>query len=309
VFTEPANAEAVADAPAAAPAVAKQTKRPVLAAPAQDIEVIRDAARRDAFIQVFGKAYLDGFGDPILFREARFFSPAVQQEYKRNWALISRTLFGEYTYRRRPSYDQRVLDAFSHIVTTKLAAITELLNSRINTITKLCSDNGAQMDAAYMSCQTKQVPIIHAQAGQYLRALLLLDRFLQVSGSAALNGVIDGEQRRQAEMLCRKALYAFGAMIRNESIKVRKEAQRVLNDQRSKGQVDAEMQVAENMQGQALQEYDATGTDGTPAPAAAGNDSGTSASPAEEIDTIVAETKASDAATRKPRASKAAASA
>lgn len=312
MFTEPAIAEAVADAPAAAPAVAKQTKRPASTTPlepVQEIEVIRDQARREAFISVFGKEYLAGFSDPVLFREAKLFSPAVQQDFKRNFALISRTLFGEYTYRRRPAYDQRVLDSFSTLVTAKLAAISELLNKRTVTITTLCAQNGAQLDAAYMSCQTKLVPIIHGQAFQYLRTLLLLDRLLQASGSAALHGVISSEQRREAEMLCRKALYAFGAMIRNESIKLRKEAQRVLNDQRSKGQVDPEMQEAESMQGEAIKEYDANGgANGQAAPVAASNNE-SSGSAADEIDAIVAETRAADAAAKKPRAPKAAASA
>jgi len=208
--------------------------------------------RKQAFSTVFGRDYLDGFSDPIIFKQGTFYSPAVQQSYKRNFAMISRTLYSEYIYRRRPNYNQAVLDAFSTLAASKLAAINELLTRSGAQLQKLCRDNGVEADASYFHCAHKQVPIIHAFSMQYLQCLTLLDRVLQLSGSAALYGVVSSEQRREVELRCRRAINAFSTMVRMESSKLRREAQRVLAS--SAG--DELIEAADKQHGQVLAEFD-----------------------------------------------------
>lgn len=241
---------------APAPQKQRKTPQPVTAAPDAAIPVATDERRR-AFGQLFGTEYLHGFQDPVIFREVDFYSPAVQQSYKRDFALISRTLFAEYIYRRRLGYNQEVLDSFSNMCAHKLAAINELLSRNLSQIHKLCQTQGAPIDAAYMDVQHKVVPIIHAFAFQYLRCLQTLDRLLQATGSAVLWGVFTAEQRKTAELTARKAINAFSAMVRNESGKVRREARRVREAASAvPGEDDKEIQAAEQMLAEVHEAYD-----------------------------------------------------
>lgn len=233
---------------------APRTPKPPVDFQSPEIQVADDP-KQQAFATLFGTRYLDGFQDPVIFRNAKFYSPAVQQSYKRDFALISRTLYGEYIYRRRPAYNQEILDSFSNLCATKLAAIKELLNRNVARIHTACKTQGQEVDASYLSYVHRTVPIIHAHALQYLQCLQSLDLLLQATGSATLNGVITAEQRKEAELQARRAINAFSSMVRAESGKIRKEARRVI-EQISPH--DDEMKKAESVQSAAIDEFDAS---------------------------------------------------
>lgn len=205
--------------------------------------------QRQAFIETFGGDYTQGFQDPLIFRPASFFNPAVRQQYKHDFKVLSRCLFAEYIYRRRPAFNPAVLDHFANLCTTKLAGIKKLVTLQTTRVEQLLIQNGYKADGAYLNCQNKIVPIIHASALQYLEVLQLLDKLYQTTGSAVLNGVLSADQRKEAELTCRKAVRAFGSMVRAESIAVRKEAQRL----DSTGS-DPELQQALEMQASAVAE-------------------------------------------------------
>lgn len=184
---------------------------------------------RKAFAAVFGEAYLRDFQDPLTFVDCTFWSPAVQTSFRRDFALISRTLFAEYIYRRRREYDQAVLDRFAQVCEGKLAAISQLLTTNTNRVAKLLAQSGTMLEAGYLQSLTRTVPIIHGNAMRYIRCLQLLDQLLIATGSAVLNGTLSTEQRRNVELQSRRAIKAFSSMVRNESINLRKEAQRMLS--------------------------------------------------------------------------------
>ena len=189
----------------------------------------------------------------MVFIPRVFQSPAVKQFFKREFPLISRTLFVESVYRRRPLYNQTVLDDFASISKKKLSDILTLLGTQCDRIRKVCESNAALTDAQYMHPQTTLIPIIAGEARTYIEVLTKLDEAYQLCGSAILNGVIDGNQRKSTELLCRKAVRAFSAMQRNEIIKLRKESQRL---RAGLTVTDEELDKAEGAQTQSMQDFD-----------------------------------------------------
>lgn len=187
-----------------------------------------DDLKKEAFISLFGKDYLRGFQDPIVFRELKMYSPAVQQSYKRDFTLLSRVLFAEYIYRRRPFFNQDILNDFAQVCATKISNVLELLKKDNQRVRELCRTQGETIDASYFVCKTTLAPIIHSLALQYIKALNMLDQLQQATGSATLNGVITSDQRREFELRARKAVKAFTATVRNESAKMRKERDRLI---------------------------------------------------------------------------------
>jgi hypothetical protein len=224
-----------------------------LATSAMQSPIVTREDQLRALAQVFGQEYADDFQDPVVFRQYEFFSPAVKQFYKREFPLISRTLFVESVYRRRPTYNQEVLDAFSAMAAKKLADILHMITTQCDRLEKLCKSNGQPTDAAYLHPQPTLVPVIAAHANSYIRCLAKLDELYQLTGSATLNGVIDGNQRKAFELLCRKAVRAFSAMLRNEIIKLRKESYRM---KAATGVVDTEVDKAEGAQEAAIATFD-----------------------------------------------------
>lgn len=207
-----------------------------------------------ALTEVFGEEYADSFQDPVVFMPCVFMSPTVKQFYKREFPLISRTLFVESVYRRRPAYNQAVLDDFTAMVSKKLADIVRLLTIQCDRLREICKSNGAMTDATYMHPEHRIVPIIAGHGKTYIHALNKLDEAYQLVGSAALNGILDGSTRMKTELLCRKAIRAFSAMLRNEIIKLHKESQRMRAS--LQGQPDAEIDRAEAAHGQAVEKFD-----------------------------------------------------
>ena len=207
-----------------------------------------------AISQVFGEEYANNFQDPLIFMEALFKSPTVKQFYKREFQLISRTLFVESVYRRRPTYNQAVLDDFAAVSARKLGDISKLLNTTCERLRVICKTNGVDPEVTYLHPERKIVPIIASHAKTYIATLYKLDELYQLTGSANLNGLIDGSARMKAELLCRKAVRAFSAMLRNEIMKLYKESQRM---RAAAGSVaDPEMDRAEAAHGQAVAEFD-----------------------------------------------------
>lgn len=204
----------------------------------------------NALAEVFGQYFAEDFQDPVVFRRYCFQSPAAKQFYKRNFPLVSRTLFLESVYRRRPLYNQEILDEFVTKVSKRLADIQALIATQSLRLKKLCDSNGQLTDAAFVHPHEVLVPIIAAHANTYVRCLLKLDELYQLSGSATLNGVIDGNQRKAVEQICRKAIRAFSTMLRYEIITLRKESARFRS---ASATPDVEVEHAEGAQEQALQ--------------------------------------------------------
>jgi hypothetical protein len=215
------------------------------------------AEKMDALAEVFGEKYAEGFDDPVVFVWRTFMSPAVKQFYKRDYPLISRTLFVESVYRRRPMYNQEVLDSFSGLVAKKLTDVLTLLSNQAARIRKLCETYGALTDADYLHPIRKLIPVIANHAKSYISVLEQLDQVYQLTGSATLNGVIDSNQRKNFELLSRKAVRAFSAMLRNEILKLRKESQRM---RAASNASDTEMDHAEAAQTNAIAEFDQSNT-------------------------------------------------
>lgn len=275
----------------AAPRPAKQRKPapPSMAAVAQalitegDEMLITDAKQLQSFAEVFGANYLKGFQDPIIFEDASFYSSPVQQAYKRDFALISRACFGEYIYRRRPAYNVAVLDYFSDLCNKKLENITELLTRETQRIHVLMKQNGAPVNAAYAHKKDRVVPIIHSSALRYLRVLKLFDRLLQATGSAVIYGVFTPDQRKEAELRCRRAVLAFSTMVRQESTKLSKESKRLLAVE---GDADESTKQADEMLAESVAQFDRD-VNGAP----------DSAAPGASVEDAVATSRAATAAT------------
>lgn len=209
--------------------------------------------KRAALSEVFGEEYAKGFDDPVIFVRRTFMSPAVKQFFKREFPMISRTLFTESVYRRRPLFNQTVLDEFSALVEKKISDILTLLTTQVARLQKFCESNGAMVDADYMNPRTVLIPIIAGHAKNYIAVLEKLDIAYQYAGAATLNGVIDGNQRKQIELLCRKAVRAFSAMLRNEIIRLRKESQRM---RAAMNTPDPEVALAEDAHDQSVEAFD-----------------------------------------------------
>jgi hypothetical protein len=207
-----------------------------------------------ALAEVFGQDYADDFRDPVVFARRQFASPSVQGFYRRDFPLVSRTLFVENVYRRRPGFNQAVLDDFAALTSKKLEDVHRLLTTYCERMRKICQSNSADMDATYMHPINKVVPIIAGGAKVYIGILEKLDVVYQLTGSANLNGVIDGNQRKATEMLSRKAVRAFASMLRVEMFKLRKESQRMRAA--AAGVDDKEVLQAEGAHDQAAQVFD-----------------------------------------------------
>lgn len=188
---------------------------------------ITEEEMRVAMDEVFGKDYASDFRDPVLFRRTMLQSPAPIQFYKREFPLISRTLHLEMVYRRRFDFNQDLLDRFSALSSRKLEDILKMLSLQHDRLEKLCSQNGAEERAHFLHPIVKVVPIIAPGAGGYIAVLEKLDAVYALTGFMTLAGLIDTNQRKQAELQCRKAVRAYSAMVRIESIRLRKEHQRL----------------------------------------------------------------------------------
>lgn len=260
---------------------------------------ITAAEQHAAMSETFGKEYAERFSDPVVFLRRRLNSPAAIQFYKREFPLVSRTLHLESVYRRRREFSQDVLDAFAALSAKKLEDILRMLQLNAERLQKLCKTNASGETAVYLHPEYKVVPIIAAGSRSYMTGLDRLDEVYTLTGQATLNGLIDGNQRKSAELLCRKAVRAYSAMVRTESIKLRKEVQRL--SAANSAAPDPEMTHAEQALDSAVQEFDQVVADEAvhdPANHVPGE------SAADLISDMTATTAATAATAKKPRASK-----
>ena len=207
----------------------------------------------EALAEVFGPEYAARFQDPVIFMPVTFRSPTVKQFYKRDFNLISRTLFLESVYRRIPQYNQQILDDFSSMSARKLADVQTLLTKQHSRLAKLCKDNGVSLNASYLHPETRVAPVIAGHAKTYIQTLMKLDEVHLLAGTALLNGVIDGGIRREFELICRKAVRTFAVMLRYEIRKLWKESARM---RAQMAQPDAELDKAEASHTQAVASFD-----------------------------------------------------
>lgn len=183
--------------------------------------------RIEALADVFGDEFAQNFRDPVLFITETLRSPAPISFYRRDFKLLSRYLFLESVYRRRPDYNQELLDNYARMTGEKLAAVLLLLTKRIDQTATLMKVNGMTADAVYLQAQHLYIPIIASHARSFIQLLVKLDEYYQMTGSASLYGVLDGNQRSKAELEGRRAIRSFTSLVRNEHIKLRKESFRM----------------------------------------------------------------------------------
>jgi len=242
--------------------------------------------RRKALINIFGDKYAKQFMGPIAFIDGgKLSSPTAINFFNRDFPFISRVLNYEYQYRSWNGFDQSLLDRYSELITKKLASITVLLENWNNRFGKLLEQNGVKVDGAvYSNAITMSVPIISGHARGYYMVLQSLDQLNLIAGTANLYGVINATQRAEAEFMCKKAVRAFSAALRNEVVRIYREADRLMRDQ--KGEVDPSKRAAHAEQGKELNAFSsAIGPDG-----ADGED------PSKVIDEVAAATAAASQA-------------
>jgi hypothetical protein len=185
------------------------------------------ARKLQALAEIFGDEFARDFRDPVLFISETLSSPAPLSFYRRDFRLISRYLFLESVYRRRPDFNQDLLNKYSNMIGEKMGQVLLLLSKRRDQTAQLLSVNGFTPDAVYLHPAELFIPVIAPHARSFIRLLVQLDDYYQITGSAALFGVIDGGQRSKAELEGRRAIRSFTALVRNEHIKLRKESLRM----------------------------------------------------------------------------------
>jgi len=196
--------------------------------------------RLEALVGVFGEAYAKNYGNPVAYiDDVVLSSPAVINFYRRQFGYVSRVMTYEYQYRSWNGYDQALLDRYSEIITKKLGSIAQLLENNCNRLQKLLDQNNVPLQTTlYSNPMVATVPIICGPARSYFMLLEKLDSLHKLAGTANLFGVITSPQRAQAEVLCKKAVRAFEALLRNEVVRIYREADRLLKSQREKGNHD-----------------------------------------------------------------------
>lgn len=215
--------------------------------------------RRKSLISLFGDKYARQMMGPIAFiDEGKLSSPTAINFFRRDFPFISRVLSYEYQYRTWSGFDQSLLDRYSELITKKLNSIEVLLTNWNNRFTKLLEQNGVKVDGAvYSNAVTMSVPIISGHARVYYQILQSLDQLNLVAGTANLYGVINATQRADAEFMCKKAVRAFSAALRNEVVRIYREAERLMREQSGKGEVDPAKVAAHKEQGKDISAFSA----------------------------------------------------
>ena len=204
--------------------------------------------QREALIHTFGDTYARRFDEPVLFRTVTLHNQVVKQFLKRDFPLVSRTIFVETVYRRRWMFNQAILDSFAEVSCRRADEIMRALTQDFQRIKALCDANGRLEDVTYVQPSVQMVPIIANGARLYMDMLTQLDANYSLIGTATLNGVLDTKQRRDAELKCRKLVRAYAAMIRNEVFKLFRESDRL---RIGATQPDEELDAAEAAQREA----------------------------------------------------------
>ncbi len=220
---------------------------------------LSEEEKRDAMSEVFGSEFADKFNDPVVFSRRRFWTHGAIQFFKRDFALVSRTLHLSSVYRRRREYSEQVLDNFWTLTTRKIADIERILCLNRDRLLKLCEQSQLKEEetADFLHPADRVVPVIAPAARSYSQVLGVLDQIYFRTGAAFMAGIIDDKQKLTAEMAAKKAVRAFASMLRMESIRLRKEARRVDEAGASLGTpVDPAQIAAERAHDQAAEEFD-----------------------------------------------------
>jgi hypothetical protein len=212
-------------------------------------------AQRTALVNVFGDKAAKQLTGPIAFIDgATLSSPTAINFYRRDFPFISKVLNYEYQYRSWNGFDQELLNRYGEMITKKLESIGVLLTNWNNRLGKLMETNGIQMESAvYANALSTSVPIISGHARAYFFLLKDLDRLNLTAGTANLMGVITSTQRAEAEFMCKKAVRAFGAALRNEVVRLYREAGRLQTEQH--GGADPAKASAMAQQGEVLDAF------------------------------------------------------
>jgi hypothetical protein len=217
-------------------------------------------ARRQRFLtEIFGERFVATFNSPVLFLDAQELkSPVAIRFFKKDFSYLSKQLYLEYQYRSWKGFNVELLDRYSELVTKKLENINVLMTNTVNRLQKLMETQGHKLAGSlWPTCVQHDVPIIAGQARAYYEVLRSLEQVYLLAGTANLFGVIDSAQRAQAEFTCKKAVRAFRSVLQTEVIKLYREADRLVNEQKSAGHVDKRMVELVEQQGQDIKTFDA----------------------------------------------------
>lgn len=193
------------------------------------------------------KALIDIFGDKFAatFRGAqvtvphRFYTDVSQRLFKKDFEYLSRMMYYEYLYRSWNGYNAEVLDRFSTLVTTKMAAVKTIMTNQITRLKTLLEQNGKDREEArafFTTVVDMDVAVIASTSRVYLELLHLMDEVHVLSGGANLWGIIDSPQRAECERLVRNAVRAMGNLVRFEAPKLYREANRLREEHRTRGE-------------------------------------------------------------------------
>lgn len=270
--------------------------------PLTTADPITPAEKEQAMVDVFGPEFAGRFGDPIMYVRLRQYSQPCKQFYRRDFALLSRSLWLESVYRRRRDFSTDVLDRFASLTAQKNEDVSKMLRLNVDRFIKLAVQSGMPGSdlASFMRPSDQVVPIIATGSRFYIKNLELLDYIMALTGSLMLWGSFDSKQRTEAEALARKAIRAYGMLVRVESSRLYKESQRMQSAlaQVAPGVVDSETVGAEAAHKEAAERYDReVAQEAVVDPH--GHVEGESA--ADLISNMAATAIAADAASKKPR--------
>lgn len=236
---------------------------------AAEMAAINDVAtsRQRALIDVFSDKFAHNFQSPVVFIDnAVLQSPTSIRFFKKDFAYLSKQLYLEYQYRNWSGYNPETLARYNEMITKKLTNINILMNNTINRLEKLLQQNGVTLESSlYPNPVRMTVPVIAAHARSYFQMLSHLDQVNLLAGTANLLGVIDSQQRAEAEFLCKKAVRAFRSIMQTEVVKLYREADRIIQEQRKGGKVNEAMSDIVTEQGKEIAAFDASANDGSDA--------------------------------------------
>ena len=206
----------------------------------------------------FGTRFLNTFANPYQVIEDHVIEcPVAVRFYKKDFSHLSKQWLLEYQYRKWRDFDPALLDRFAAVTVSKLAALDVTMQQTINRLQKLLEQSGQQADLTLWATKyVTDVPIIAAQARDYLRVLQNMDRVYTLTGTANLLGVIDSTQRAQAELQAKRAVRAFRSILQTEVTRLYREAERIMTQQRQLGKADPAVAAAVQQQQQDMAEFE-----------------------------------------------------
>jgi hypothetical protein len=226
-------------------------------------EVERFARRQRSLIKVFGERFAETFSSPVLFIDDQVLrSPVATRFFHKDFAYLSKQLYLEYQYRSWKGYNQELLTRYAELVGKKLENIKILMTNNVSRMRNLLSQQGYSLETTLWTKSIDiDVPVIAAQARTYWEMLLLLEQVYVLTATANYFGVFSSSQREIAETQCKRAIRAFRSVLQTEVVKLYREADRLIKEQHSSGNVDKGMAAMVEQQGKDIAEFDASDAD------------------------------------------------